>query len=90
MHQKEVNICFPRFKLDEKLDLNDGLARMGIVDLFLRDRADQSGVDDSKMLYVSNILHKAFIEVNEEGSEAGATNMKSYMLSYHENAYVYA
>lgn len=45
---------------------------MGIVKVFTPD-ADLGGLLDSNdPLYVSNVIHKAFIEVNEEGSEAGA------------------
>jgi len=68
----EVNIWLPRFKIDEKLKLNDLLSKLGIVDLFREGKADLSGVDNSKELYVSKVIHQAFVEVNEEGSEAAA------------------
>jgi len=68
----EVNIWLPRFKLDEKLDLNQVLADNGMVDLFQMGKADLSGMDGSKDLYVSKVLHRAYVEVNEEGSEAAA------------------
>jgi len=45
---------------------------MGMTDLFEGSLADLSGVDGSKELYVSKVIHRAFVEVNEEGSEAAA------------------
>ena len=79
MHKQEVNIWLPRFKLDEKLDVGSVLARMGITDLF-GGEADLSGVDGSKGLSVSKVLHRAYVEVNEEGSEAAAATAVVMML----------
>jgi len=78
MYEKEVNIWLPRFKLEEKLDLKDCLTKIGIHDLFAG--ADLSGVSGSKDLLVSKVLHKAFVEVNEEGSEAAAATAVMMML----------
>ena len=41
-------------------------------DLFSESAADLSGMDGQKMLYVSNVLHSSFVDVNEEGTEAAA------------------
>jgi len=73
MYKTEVNIWLPRFKLDEKLELGDLLSKMGIVDLFSEDRADLSGVSKSGGLFVSKAIHRAQLEVNEDGSQASAT-----------------
>jgi len=72
MNEMEVNIWLPRFKLDEKFDLNKVLEEKGISDLFQMGQADLSGVDGTRQLYVSKVLHRAVVEVNEEGSEAAA------------------
>jgi serpin B len=73
MKSKEVNIWLPRFKLEETLELRNILAKLGIVDLFEGGKANLSGMDGRKELYVSAAVHKAYIEVNEEGSEATAS-----------------
>jgi len=46
--------------------------QLGMKDMFVPDEADFSGISGKRDLYVSNVLQKAFVEVNEEGSEAAA------------------
>jgi len=80
MEEREVNIWLPRFKIDEKLELNGLLAKLGIVDLFSEGKADLSGINKAKELFVSKILHRAYVEVNEEGSEAAAATAVVMMM----------
>jgi serpin B len=62
----------PKFKIEAKFDLIEKLEKLGIKDLFNGKKADLSGFTGSKGLYASAMIQKAFIEVNEEGSEAAA------------------
>ncbi|XP_023226456.1 leukocyte elastase inhibitor-like [Centruroides sculpturatus] len=71
MSKKKVLLYLPRFKLEENLPLKDLLIQLGMVDAF-NSSADLSGIGGEKDLYVSAALHKAFVEVNEEGTEAAA------------------
>jgi serine protease inhibitor len=69
----EVEVLLPKFKLTFALPLNEVLQKMGIVDAFSMDRANFSGMDGCEdCLYIAAIFHKAFVEVNEEGTEAAA------------------
>jgi len=68
----EVEIRLPRFRLDHGFDAVAALERLGVVDLFLPGRADLSGMTEAEPLSVAKVLHKAFVEVNEEGTEAAA------------------
>ncbi|XP_022098741.1 leukocyte elastase inhibitor-like isoform X2 [Acanthaster planci] len=67
-----VDLAIPKFSLEETVFMNDVLHTMGMQDLFRQDKADLSGITGTKDLFVSTVVHRAFLEVNEEGSEAAA------------------
>jgi serpin B len=71
MKPQKVEIFLPRFKLESSFNLNDTLVRMGMPEAF-GPTADLSGMDGTKLLYISGVFHKAWGEVNEEGTEAAA------------------
>lgn len=68
----EVRVALPRFTFRTKVKMNDALASLGIVQLFDPDRADLSGITTAERLYVSDVLHEAYLAVTEEGTEAAA------------------
>ena len=68
----EVDVSLPKFRLEQTCPLTDVLVALGMGDLFAADKADLSGMDGGQQLYVSSAVHKAFIDVTEEGSEAAA------------------
>jgi len=68
----EVEVTLPRFKLTAEYRLEKMLAAMGMKSAFVPGGADFSGMDGTKNLFISAILHKAFVDVNEEGAEAAA------------------
>ncbi|XP_004847833.1 serpin B6 [Heterocephalus glaber] len=72
MDQEEVEVFLPRFKLEENYDLKNVLCRMGMTDTFEGARADFSGMSSKRDLFLSKVVHKSFVEVNEEGTEAAA------------------
>jgi serpin B len=71
MKQQRVEIFLPRFKLESNFKLNDTLVRMGMADAFGL-KANFSGMDGATNLFISGVFHKAWGEVNEEGTEAAA------------------
>nr|XP_003926063.1 serpin B3 isoform X3 [Saimiri boliviensis boliviensis] len=73
MREVRVNLHLPRFKVEEAYDLKDTLSTMGMVDVF--GDADLSGMAGSRDLVVSHVLHKAFVEVTEEGAKATAVTV---------------
>ncbi|XP_045862348.1 leukocyte elastase inhibitor [Meles meles] len=85
----EVNVYLPKFKLEESYDLNSHLAHLGIEDLFSR-KADLSGMSGARDLFISKIVHKSFVEVNEEGTEAAAATagIATFAMVVHEENFV--
>jgi serpin B len=70
---QEVELSLPKFKLETEYDLVSPLRSMGMKDAFKMNVADFSGMGWAiGDLWISQIKHKAFIEVNEEGTEAAA------------------
>jgi len=69
--ETEVNVTLPRFELAFPFRLDDALQSMGMTDAFTG-AADFSGMEQTRELYLGAVLHKAFIAVNEEGTEAAA------------------
>jgi len=72
MGMGEVNVWLPRFGLDMTLSLAKVLGDMGMTDLFDEKKADLSGIGGSQDLVVSKIVHRAVVEVRENGTEAAA------------------
>jgi len=70
--KKQVNVYMPKFKLETTYSLNDDLATMGMPSVFDPESADLSGIDGQKDLYVTGVFHKAFVAVDEKGTEAAA------------------
>ncbi|XP_008584589.1 PREDICTED: serpin B11 isoform X3 [Galeopterus variegatus] len=72
MMEREVEVHIPRFKLEIKYELNSLLKSLGMTDVFNQIKADLSGISPAKGLYLSKVIHKSYVDVNEEGTEAAA------------------
>lgn len=69
---QQVIVYLPRFKTTSQFELNQLLQSMGMTSAFSPRSADFSGMTGARDLYMSAVLHKAFVDVNEEGTEAAA------------------
>lgn len=72
LKSQTVILSVPKFKFDAELGLKDALVGMGMQDAFSENVADLSGMDGTHLLYLSDAFHKAFIAVDEKGTEAAA------------------
>ena len=74
MYKTKVQLSLPRFKMTSAFSMGKVLSDMGMSIAFKAGQADFGGINkkDAKQLYISAVVHKAFLEVNEEGSEAAA------------------
>ncbi len=77
---KTVLVSLPRFTMDTSYNLKDTLPGMGMPAAFDADAADFSGMDGSKMLYIGGVFHQAFVEVNENGTEAAAATAEMMLV----------
>ncbi|KAF0289019.1 Serine protease inhibitor 88Ea [Amphibalanus amphitrite] len=68
----EVNIHIPKFRVEEDYELSSVLSDLGFERLFNGSTADLSGFSKSGNMALGNALHKAFVEISEEGTEAAA------------------
>jgi serpin B len=68
-----VLVFLPRFRATCRFGLKDALVSMGMIDAFSDRKADFSGMDAvPNWLYIGAAIHEAFVESNEEGTEAAA------------------
>ena len=65
-------LSMPRFEFESEFRLSNELASMGVVDAFSDRRADFSGIDGTRGLFLDAVIHKAFVAVDEKGTEAAA------------------
>ncbi len=72
LKDQNVAVYLPRFRMNSQFSLRDALVAMGMKDAFDDGRADFSRMSSSEQLVISAVIHKAFVEVNEEGTEAAA------------------
>jgi len=80
---KTVHIYLPKFKITEKYSMREMLQALGIKNAFIDpgmaqlnpNRADFSGMDGVRGLFISKVIHQAYVEVDEKGTEAAATTV---------------
>ncbi|XP_060934713.1 leukocyte elastase inhibitor-like [Limanda limanda] len=68
----EILVHLPKFKLEDVYELKEPLSELGMRDVFNPLKADLSGMNGGRDLFVTEVVHKALMTVNEEGIEVGA------------------
>jgi len=72
LRSQHLSLTMPRFGVESSFHLADTLAAMGMPSPFQPDQADLSGMNGTRDLYIQAVLHKAFVSVDESGTEAAA------------------
>jgi serpin B len=72
---REIKAYMPRFKASSRYNLKEPLQNMGMRDAFSEVKADFSGITQQKPIYIEDVIHRAYVEVNEEGTEAAAASI---------------
>lgn len=67
----QVSVSLPRFKLETRYELQDELPKMGMR-LAFEPQADFSGMSSAESFRIGQVIHKAFCQVDEDGTEAAA------------------
>jgi len=72
VRQRPVILALPKWTARKPLSLKPVLERLGMKQAFVEGEADLSGMDGTRKLFVSDVVHEGFVEVSEEGTEAAA------------------
>jgi serpin B len=72
LREIRLQIFFPKFKTVSEFNLGEKLKSLGMINAFNPNKADFSGMDGTRNLHVSAVVHKAFVEIDEKGTEAAA------------------
>ena len=76
--EEHVVVIMPRFKFAFELHLNNALKKLGMQKAFISSQSDFTNITDDKRLYISSVVHKSFIDVNENGTEAAAVTSVTF------------
>ncbi len=80
LYKREVVVSVPKFKMTSQFSLASVLKSMGMTDAF-SSNANFSGINGKRDLFISAVIHKAYVDVNEEGTEAAAATAVTIKLT---------
>jgi len=75
MFNTEIEVAIPKFKLEYKTSLKSILPNLGMKLAFIPGVADFSGINSFGNLYIDDVIHQSFVEVDEAGTEAAAATV---------------
>lgn len=72
LQDKRLALSLPKWQFEASFQLAETLSKLGMRDAFMTGAADFSGMDGTRNLYIGQVIHKAFVAVDETGTEAAA------------------
>lgn len=78
LSEVRVDLYLPRFKVRSRFDLANQLKALGMTGAFSAPPADFSGMNGKKDLHISQVVHEAFVDVTEKGTEAAAATAMTF------------
>jgi len=75
LNSTDIILNMPQFKLEYSKSLNDDLKVLGMGIVFDKGRADLSNINPARKLFVSDVFHKTYLSVSEQGTEAAAVTV---------------
>jgi serpin B len=81
---RQVSLSMPRFEFDSDFSLKEALAALGMPDAFTS-AADFSGMTGTRELFISEVIHKAFVSVDEEGTPVEFTADRPFLFLIRDN-----
>lgn len=83
LHERKVIVFLPKFTIDSRFMLGNPLIAMGMVDAFIFGQANFAGMDGrSDWLFISGVIHRAYVNVDEQGTEAAAATATVGMAGF--------
>jgi len=76
LEQRKIDLKMPKYKFEHNFGLAETIAAMGMPAAFSMG-VDFSGMDGTRVLFIRNVVHHAFVSVDEEGTEAAAVTMSA-------------
>ena len=78
MGNRKIVVDLPKYKVESSFSLNGSLAKLGLGEAFAPGKANFQGISNAENLYISAAVHKAYVEVSEEGTVAAAATGLSF------------
>ncbi|KAM5158482.1 leukocyte elastase inhibitor-like [Mantella aurantiaca] len=73
MKMTNIELQLPKFKMEKNFSLKETLKSMGVTDPFSQVKANFSGMTNQSNMFMSDVYHQTFLEVNEKGTEAASS-----------------